>query len=92
MADLLVAIPIGTDIWPKDECEPLIVAVCLPLAPYSPWRLRGTHLLGTTERALRSLPKDAPSWGGDILRKLLHRSRTLGSLPECMVRRMLRFA
>jgi len=89
IADVVFTVPVGVDFWPCCCHEPLIVAICLPLADRRPWRLRSTRLVGEVERSLSDLSQATPYWGRDILREFLHSSRILSTLPELVVREML---
>jgi hypothetical protein len=79
--DLLFTVPLESKVlWPKENHEPLICAVCLPLSQESPWRHRGSaRVTGVLQR----LP---PLWetGDDspqrILRQLLGKARALAKL------------
>jgi hypothetical protein len=37
--DLVFTIPVGSDLWPHTQFEPLIVGLSFPLIRYKPWRL-----------------------------------------------------
>jgi hypothetical protein len=89
ICDFVFTVPIGTDIWETSQFEPLIVGIAFPLCRYKPWRLRGTPLLESVERAMRELPKATDRWGGSILRELLHTTHALAAMPESMVRQVL---
>ena len=87
--DLLVTIPFNDSFWPKSQNEPLILAIVFPFHSTKPWKLRGTTLLVNCERELQEVWEKNISLGGDILRKLLLSTRTLGTMPRDMVRKLL---
>jgi hypothetical protein len=87
--DLVFTIPVGSVLWSYSLFEPLIVGICFPFIRFKPWRLRGTPLLESVERALREVPQASGGWGGSILCKLLHTTRTLDSMPEGLVQKVL---
>jgi hypothetical protein len=87
--DLVFTVPIGTDIWHYSQFEPLIVGISFPLSRHKPWRLRGTPMLESVERALREVPQATAGWGGCILRELFLTTRSLDSMSTGMVRKML---
>jgi hypothetical protein len=70
VADLVVTIPVGGELWPKENHEPLVFALICPFLAYSPWRVKGTpRLVG----GQNPLPKVwSPDWSAErnILRKL----------------------
>jgi hypothetical protein len=45
--DLILFVPIGSDLWGVSQHEPLIVGLCLPLTRHPPWKLRGAGSLDT---------------------------------------------
>lgn len=45
LTDFNFTLPLGTSFWPVEEYEPLIIFACFPLIPYSPWCIRGTHIM-----------------------------------------------
>jgi hypothetical protein len=80
-SDLLFTIPLESKaLWPKENHEPLICAVCLPLSQESPWRHRGSARI---KGVLQRLP---PMWetGDDsprsVLRQLLGEARSLAKV------------
>ena len=90
VCDVVVTIPVGTDIWDYSLFEPLVVAITFPLIKHRPWRLKGTNPMERVERVLRDLPKTSPEWGGFVLRELCTQSRGVDKLPEGLVWTMLR--
>ncbi len=65
------------------------VSLSILVEPTHTWHLQGTALLDNVESALSSLPRDAVNWGGDILCKLFHQARTLGSVSPSVAWEML---
>ena len=91
LADLVFTLPCGHPCWPKSQHEPLIVALCFPLIPYRPFALRNCSQVPAIEGELRRMFARG-TWGdGDCLRQLCQWARALGSMPEDVVRRMLRY-
>ena len=79
----------SSSIWSKEEHEPLIFGLTLPLLSVSPWRFKDTVLVDRLDKSLSGLP--AGSWGaaGCLLREFFEKARRMESLPEGVVRRML---
>jgi len=79
-ADLIFKIPTTTAIWGKNEHEPIICALCLPLSRKDPW----THK--SSERTLRVHGELPGVWLSDfgrariILRQLLGEARFLSKV------------
>jgi hypothetical protein len=76
-SDLLFTVPLESKVlWPEENHEPLICAVCLPLSQVSPWRHRGS---ARVKRIFGRLPS---LWetGDRVLRELLVEVRALGKL------------
>lgn len=88
-ADCLFTLPLGTDMWGNEQHEPLIVAFCLPLISFRPWSLRGTKLVVDLERGLREVSPSTPAWGRNLLCEFFRVTRSLETLPECLVRPLL---
>ena len=89
MVDLLFFVPCGHSIWGKDQHEPLTIALCLPLISHRPWSLRGCPAMLAAQRQLRGLLAGSERDERNYLRKLLNWTRSLGSLPEDVVWKML---
>ena len=92
ICDLTFTVPVGTDIWPDTQFEPLIVGICLPLSRHDPWKLKGTPWLDRVEGMLRSLPTTDIGWGRSILRQFLQRTRALEGMSTSLVREVLQTA
>ena len=56
-----------------------------------PWKLWGTNLSVDCDRELQEMREKNIGLGGDILRKLMLSTRTLGAIPGDMVRKLLLF-
>jgi hypothetical protein len=89
ICDLVFYIPVGTDLWPDSQFEPLIVGLSLPLSRHPPWKLRSTPMLDRVDRLLRGLPLSDCRWGRSILRELLKQARSLDSMQSSVVRPLL---
>jgi hypothetical protein len=81
-SDLLFTIPLESKVvWKKENHEPLICALCLPLSQASSWSHRGTARVykGVFRRLspLWEVGDDAP---GRVLRELLVTTRSLGKV------------
>jgi hypothetical protein len=90
LSDLDFEIGPGSSVWPKARHEPLLIFVCLPLSVHRPWKLRGTQLLEGVKSKLCDVHKTDSRHRGRLLRQLLVKARRLESMPESMVRGMLR--
>ena len=90
MCDVVITVPVGTDVWDVSLFEPLVVAIAFPIIKHRPWRLKGTNLMERAEGMLRELPKTTPEWGRSILCELCTQARGLDELPEGVVWSMLR--
>ena len=90
-SDFSVAIPAGRlACWPASMHEPLILFVSLPLCSYAPWSYRRTSFVEGLCWELRAVWESGPERSGNILRELLLQERNFQSLPEDMVRKLLR--
>lgn len=88
-ADVFFELPVGSDLWKREMCEPLLIAVCLPLIDHSPWRLTGTPKLLGVVRELRRV-REEPSWDPRfILRELCELLRWLSAMSPKLVCKML---
>lgn len=90
VCDIVITVPVGTDVWGHSLYEPLIAAIAFPLIKHRPWRLKGTKPMERTKGMLRDLPKTTTQWGGSLLRELCLQSRQLDSLQESLVWTLLR--
>ena len=88
---LVFEIPPGSPCWGEEQFEPLLTGVCFPYLSFKPWQLQGTPRMAATAREMPQMWKDRPLDAGPFLRKFFLRYRSLGSLPEHMVRKLLYF-
>ena len=89
-ADLLTVIPPGTSFWPKEMYEPLILGIYLPFLKNRPWQLKGQPALLGLDKHLRKMWKKNPGASSTVLRKLWRSAREMASMPEKLVRSLLR--
>jgi hypothetical protein len=82
-------VPVGSELWPSEMHEPLLMFVCLPFIPHSPWRLSNTPKLLGMERQLHRVWQEPAGDPRFVLRELLEFTRRLPSLPPKLVRSML---
>ena len=80
-SDLLFTIPLESKVvWPRENHEPLMCAVCLPLSRDSPWRHRGSARVKGVFKRLSPLWETGDDAPGRVLRELLGVARTLGKV------------
>jgi hypothetical protein len=78
-SDLLFTVPLESKVvWKRENHEPLMCAVCLPLSKDSPWSHRGTSRIKKVLRRLPALWETGDDAAGRILRELLGTARALG--------------
>jgi hypothetical protein len=88
--DLEIVIPVGAEIWGVVQHEPpLLMYLSFPLCRHPPWSLKGTRYLDEFLGELHGVWKDMPGREGTLLCELLRHTRTLQSLPQGVVRKML---
>lgn len=75
--------------WPVDNCETLLIALCLPFIRSSPWKLGRTPRLLGDERRMRRMLQDGSGDPGTILRKLCQLSGRLDRMSPSLVRQVL---
>ena len=80
--DVSFVVPVGTPVWGKDQHEPLILAIYLPLRKNAPWRVRGSAEAERLERSVRGMWKDDFKGAGSLLCKFLGRSVDLAAVPQ----------
>jgi hypothetical protein len=84
-ADVLFELRVGSDLWKRNMCEPLLIAICLPLISHSPWRLAGTPKLLGVARELRRVHEE-PSWDSrSVLREICELPRRLLAMSPKLV-------
>ena len=70
VADVVVTIPAGGDLWPASCHEPLVIGLTCPLLAYRPWRVRRSkRLVGGKCELPKVWSKDWKT-EGDFLRQL----------------------
>jgi hypothetical protein len=90
VADVVFEIPAGSiSAWDAASHEPLVVGIVFPFLPFRPWQLRGTSKFRTMGRQLCKVWKESEADGRDLLREFWVFSRSLPTLPENLVRKML---
>ncbi len=80
--DVTFTVPVGTPVWGKDQHEPLIFGISLPLRKQVPWRVRGTKDAERLERSVREVWEDDFKGAGTILREFLASSIDLAAVPQ----------
>jgi hypothetical protein len=80
-SDLLFTIPLESKvIWKKENHEPLMCAVCLPLSQSSPWSHRASARVKGVFKRLSALWTTGDDPPGRVLRELLGQARALGKV------------
>ena len=87
--DLMFEIPAGTDYWPTEMFEPLILAVYFPFIRYNPWQLRRTPSMLELGDRLQRMWRNGEGTQGVVLRKLWKQTRKLDNMQERVVFKML---
>jgi hypothetical protein len=88
---LLVFMNAGSEVWPREMCEPLTLGFVFPFLSVRPWKVRGTPKTLHLGRTMPKLLQDSNAVTGDILRKLCQQMWDLSSTPEDVVWRVLHF-
>ena len=57
-ADFVFEVPVGTDMWPKNMHEPLLIGILFPFISIKPWQLRNTNKMHAVGRQLRKVFQD----------------------------------
>jgi hypothetical protein len=90
VADVVFEIPAGSiAVWDAASHEPLVVGIVFPFLPFRPWQLRDTPKFRAMGRQLCKVWKESEAVGRNFLCEFLLRTRSLPTLPENMVRKML---
>jgi hypothetical protein len=90
VADVVFEIPAGKlTAWDASSHEPLVVGIVFPFLPFRPWQLRGTPKFLAMGRKLCKVWKESETDGRDFLRKFWFFARSLPTLQEGVVRKML---
>ena len=90
VADLVVVAPAGKCFWTNDLHEPLVIALCFPFIRHQPWQLRKAPAILGVGRLLQKMWKNEEGDQRAILQKLCCCTWKLDSMPECLVREVLR--
>ena len=91
VSDLYIELPFVDECWTKsNHHEPLTLAIVFPFLSHSPWQLKRTAAFLGMGGVLRGLFQTNQITPWIILRKLFQQQRRLESLPEGVVREMLR--
>jgi hypothetical protein len=88
-SDIELTIPVGTEVWGKNQHEPLLMYICFPLCRHPPWSLKKTGYMAEFCGELRRVWEAMPRRARSLLRELFVRTRLLQSLSQGVVRRML---
>jgi hypothetical protein len=91
VVDIVFQVPIGCPFWPQEMFEPLTITLCFPFISSPPWQLRGTLKMLAVVRQMRRVFETENLAAGSVLRKLLMDCRRFCTMPEDVVRRVLRF-
>jgi hypothetical protein len=89
-ADLVFEIPAGSDCWPADMYEPLIVGLYFPYLSHRPWELRNSPTLVELGRRLRDLFKKSLESARIVLRELRCKTAAFQNMQANLVFKMLR--
>ena len=88
--DMSFYVDTGHSFWPEGMCESLMFGIYLPLLPCFPWTLRRSGSVLEMERLLSKLSKGEEGAKGTLLRQFLLFTGRLSTMPECLVRKLLR--
>ena len=90
VSDILFEVPCNDKhFWTSSQHEPLVVGIVFPFIPHRPWQLRNTPKMVAVERKLRALWKEDHTRAWRLLQQLFEFSRSLDSMPEGMVWKLL---
>ena len=89
--DVVLSVPAGTQGWPVDMYEPVLIGICFPFLSFNPWQFRGTPKMFSMARKLRGVFKENELDAGTLLRKFWKSSHRMLSMQEDVVSRMLYF-
>ena len=84
-ADLLVTIPVGSEMWPASTHEPLVLAFVLPLSRHCLWKLGTLHWVCNQTQELIDLHKEDFGRAWCHLDKILAQARVLDGIPAGLV-------
>ena len=90
-ADFVVFIKPTHPFWPPSMFEPLVMGICFPYLPHSPWQTRRTPKLLSVARSMSGVQQETDLDPGDILCELLSLIKRLPFMPPSVVRKLLFF-
>ena len=83
--DVVFTLPVGIDLWPRGEHEPIIVGLTCPLLSCSPWQVKfrrdRCEALGS---ALSEMWATRPQRAGDLLRKFWTQALGEAAVPRLL--------
>jgi hypothetical protein len=89
--DLIFDVPPGSDCWPTNMYEPVVIGIVFPFLSRAPWQLRRTPKMFQVARTMREMWEVGDLAAGHFLRKLLLDYAKLSCVPTNVVRKMLYF-
>ena len=93
VCDLILTIKPMQEFWGCSMHEPLLICFYFPILPnehrFRPWQLKGTRVVGNTERKVRGMQADNKPIDGLVLRELLLLTRRLPSMQPRLARKLL---
>jgi hypothetical protein len=92
IADVIITMPLGTDVWPREMFEMLTIALIPPLLNRYPWTIRGSRMVAQLEADLPRVWSPRGEKEGHRLRKFWTQARALEGMPDGMARHMLQAA
>jgi hypothetical protein len=63
LADVLVTVPVGSNVWPSEMHESIVIALIYPMLTSSPWQVRDTELVAEFTDSVRGV------WSADCPRE-----------------------
>lgn len=87
---LSFTVPVDCVVWKRDNFEPLMIFICLPLTRTEPWTLKGSERAKRVSRELSTVWETDFKRSGVILCKFLHTARAMAAMEWGVVRRVLR--
>ena len=88
-ADLVFSIPSGTPMWPSSMFEPCLIGILFPFHRCKPWQLRGTPKMYAVGRSLSRMWENLEVDSSAFLRQFCTQCRSMESLPEHVVSKLL---
>jgi hypothetical protein len=89
--DIVLSIPAGSEGWPVDMYEPVLIGICFPFLSFKPWQFRGVPKMFFMARELRRVFKEEGVDPRIVLRKFWKECHRMHTLPQDVVSRMLYF-